>query len=369
MSTASFQKNQLETLQIIRAVASTSVVYFHIGSVPCFRGVGFFPCFGGFGVDIFFVLSGFVMAMVAATGQAGSRFAVNRITRIVPLYWTLTTFLLALAVLKPELLNSTTANLSNYLCSIFFIPYFKENGTLMPLLFVGWSLNYEMFFYVCVWLSLITARKHSPWVIVGLLLAAYIVFGRYADNQTLNRFWGNELMFEFVLGMLAFLAYDKQYLANRSTGVMLAVGFAGYLFMAAAEANALHFSRLLSYGVPSFLVVCSAGSLESVVNCAPRAVVKALVSVGDASYATYLSHPYVTEAVRKVLDQKFHLMNINNLVGVTLTLFLALTAGALIYKLVDKPLSQYCKARMERVLVLFENWRLVFRRAASDALP
>lgn len=369
MSIASFQKNQLETLQIVRAVASTSVVYFHIGSMPCFGGVGFLPCFGGFGVDIFFVLSGFVMAMVAATGQAGSRFAVNRITRIVPLYWTLTTFLLALAVLKPELLNSTTANLSNYLCSIFFIPYFKENGTLTPLLFVGWSLNYEMFFYVCVWLSLVTARRHSLWVTVGLLLAAYMGFGRYADNQLLNRFFGNELLFEFVLGMLAFMAYDKRYLANISIGVMLVVGVAGYLFMAAVEANALHFSRLLSYGVPSFLVVCSAVSLEGVVNCAPRAGVKALVGVGDASYATYLSHPYVTEAVRKMLDQKLHLININSMAGVLLTLVLALAVGALIYKLIDKPLSQCCKARMGKLLVLLENWRLVSRRGASDALP
>lgn len=366
---APFQKNQLETLQIVRAVASTSVVYFHIGSVPCFGGVGFLPCFGGFGVDIFFVLSGFVMAMVAATGQTRSRFAVNRISRIVPLYWTLTTFLFALAVLKPELLNSTTANLSNYLCSIFFIPYFKENGTLMPLLFVGWSLNYEMFFYACVWLSLITVRKHYLWVTVGLLLAAYIGFGRYADNQVLNRFWGNGIMFEFVLGMIAFLVYDKRYLENISIGVMLAVGFAGYLFMAAAEANALHVSRLLAYGVPSFLVVCSAVSLERVVNYAPRAAVKVLVDVGDASYATYLSHPYVTEAVRKILYQKLHLININSLVGMTLTLFLALTAGALIYKLIDKPLSQCCKARMERLLVLLKNWRLVSRRGASDVLP
>lgn len=359
------QNSQLETLQILRAVASTSVVYYHIGSVPCFGGVGSLLCFGGFGVDIFFVLSGFVMAMIAATGQTKSRFAVNRISRIVPLYWVLTTFLLALAVVMPELLNSTTANLSNYLRSIFFIPYFKENGTLMPLLFVGWSLNYEMFFYVCVGLSLIIARKYSLWLTVGLLLAVYIGFGHYADNQVFNRFFGNEIMLEFALGMFAFLAYDKRYLARISLGVMVAVGLAGYFFMAAVEANALHFSRILSYGVPSFLVVCSAVGLERVVNSAPRAAVKVLVGVGDASYATYLSHAYVTEAVRKILSQKFSLINLNSLVGVVLTLCLALTVGAVIYKLIDKPLSQCCKARMERLLVLLKNWRLVFRHGAK----
>jgi len=122
---SSQQGNRLETLQIVRAIASTSVVYSHLGSAPCFGGNGYLPCFGGFGVDMFFVLSGFVMAMLMASGQSGSRFVIGRISRIVPLYWTLTTLVLLVAVLRPDLLNSTTGNLSNYLRSIFFIPWIQ----------------------------------------------------------------------------------------------------------------------------------------------------------------------------------------------------------------------------------------------------
>ncbi len=348
------EKNQLKTLQIVRALASTSVVYHHIGAAPCFGGQSYLPCFGGFGVDMFFVLSGFVMAMVVATGQAGTRFAINRVSRIVPLYWVLTTFVLTMAALNPELLNSTTANLLNYLRSIFFIPYMKENGTLMPMLFVGWSLNYEMFFYLCVWFSIVTVRRHALWVTTGIVLVAYVAFGHFVDSLVLNRFLGNGLMFEFILGMVAFWVYEKRYLINVSTGVMVSAALVGYLCMAAVQANALHINRLLSYGVPSFLVICAAVSLERSIDSVPAVVRNMLVGAGDASYATYLSHPYVTQAMRKVADQKLHLIDINSLPGVVVTISIVLLIGGVIYLSIDKPLSRICKALLEKIFTRAE---------------
>lgn len=127
-------------------MAATSVVYSHIGVNPDY---------GQFGVDIFFVISGFVMTLIVENGQKPATFLLKRVLRILPLYWILTTCLLILAIIKPELLNSTTANFTNYVKSIFFIPYFKENGSLSPLLALGWTLNYEVFFYACIWLSIL----------------------------------------------------------------------------------------------------------------------------------------------------------------------------------------------------------------------
>jgi exopolysaccharide production protein ExoZ len=362
------QKNQLKTLQIVRALASTSVVYFHIGSVPCFGGIGSLPCFGGFGVDIFFVLSGFVMAMIIATGQSVSRFTISRVSRIVPLYWVLTTFVLVLAAFKPELLNSTTANLSNYLRSILFIPYFKENGTLMPMLFVGWSLNYEMVFYLCVALSLIISLNRSIFVATGLLAATYISLGYFAHSLVLNKFFGNELMYEFILGMLAFEVYNKGYFANVPTRVALATGVVGYVFMAVADSNAFHINRLLSYGVPSFIVISSAVRLENAISSVPHVVVNLFIGAGDASYATYLSHPYVTEAVRKILVLELHLFDINSPLGVAITLSITLMAGALIYRLIDRPLSQRCKALIEKLSMLLRNRLAPFRYRTAEVL-
>jgi exopolysaccharide production protein ExoZ len=150
---------EYKSLQILRAVAATSVVYFHIGRSPLAPIPSPIAVFGSFGVDIFFVISGFVMAMVVANGHSARSFAIGRLTRIVPLYWILTTCLLLLAAVKPDLLIATTANLPNYLKSLFFIPYFKENGSLTPMLAVGWTLNYEMFFYLCIWISLVLVKR------------------------------------------------------------------------------------------------------------------------------------------------------------------------------------------------------------------
>src|SRR5262249_17827114 len=70
------------------------------------------------------------------------------------------------------------------------------------------------------------------------------------------------------------------------------------------------------------------------------------VSVGDASYATYLSHEYVTQGVRKILFERLNLININSVVGTSITLILALVAGGIIYKFIDKPLMQLCKSQL-----------------------
>ena len=96
--------------------------------------------FGEFRVDVFFVLSGFVIAFALGSGTVGVRdFVVNRLVRIVPLYWLATLLVFFGALLRPDLFNSTTADVSELLKSLFFIPYRKESGHIFPMLFVGWT--------------------------------------------------------------------------------------------------------------------------------------------------------------------------------------------------------------------------------------
>lgn len=135
------QSSKIQSLQILRALAATSVVYLHIGCEPWF---------GGFGVDIFFVLSGFVMCYITDSGESGKEFFLRRIARIVPLYWALTLITFVIAWLKPTLFNSTTADLGNLFKSLLFIPYVKENGSISPIIPVGWTLNYEVYFYLLI---------------------------------------------------------------------------------------------------------------------------------------------------------------------------------------------------------------------------
>ena len=165
------------------------------------------------------------MALVITNGQSARDFSISRISRIVPLYWALTTCLLFVAALYPELLKSTTANLTNYIKSLFFIPYFKEDGNLRPMLAVGWTLNYEMFFYFCIWIAITLSRKY--FVLLGfiLLIASYIVLGNLIDNKVMNTFFGSSLPFEFIFGILGFYIYRR----FQSTKIYIKVLIVGWM--------------------------------------------------------------------------------------------------------------------------------------------
>jgi exopolysaccharide production protein ExoZ len=331
----SYTNSNLKSLQILRAIAATTVVYFHIGAIPKF---------GSFGVDIFFVISGFVMAMVIANGQDSYTFAVSRLTRIIPLYWILTTFVLLLAAVKPELFNSTTANLSNYLKSIFFIPYFKENGALNPMLPVGWTLNYEMFFYLCIWLSIIVSRKYYFLLTTLFLTSMYLWFGEHTHNLAASQFFHSELLFEFIFGMLAFevnrINFPRE--SYKYIFVFLAVG--SYAAMATIEATGFEANRVLIYGIPSVVLILSLTQLEYLFQN-DNPITNILTIIGDGSYATYLSHFYVVEGIRKVFFHKLNLIDPYTPTGVSIILLLSLVVGHLIFKFVDNPLHKYFKGK------------------------
>lgn len=326
----------LQSLQILRALAATSAVYFHIGAAPSF---------GSFGVDIFFVISGFVMAMLVAHGQDARTFAVSRLARIVPLYWILTSCLLVLAALRPELLNSTTANLGHYLKSLFFIPYFKENGALHPMLAVGWTLNYEMFFYACLWLALLTPVRKPLWIALLLMALLWAGPGQSAHNPVLRAFLGDSLVFEFALGCLAHEVFKRQWL-QRAPWLAAGLALLSYALMALLEMADTSLARLFIYGLPSMVLVVAVTALEPSRFMQDHPLARGLAKVGDASYATYLSHFYVVEGIRKIAFLKLGLINPYTLPGVVFTLAGSLAVGHLLYTWLDKPLSQRLKAQL-----------------------
>jgi peptidoglycan/LPS O-acetylase OafA/YrhL len=329
-------RGNLKSLQILRAVAATSVVYYHIGTIPVF---------GSFGVDIFFVISGFVMAMVIANGQSAYTFAVSRLTRIIPLYWVLTTCVLLLAAIKPDLFNSTTANLTNYLKSIFFIPYFKENGTLTPMLNVGWTLNYEMLFYFCIWLSVVIKKEHYVFLTLFLLMAARIGIGQNSEDQVLKAFFGSNLILEFVLGIFTFEIYRRNWLACIAGYLWFFVALISYASMAFAETYEMVFDRVYLYGIPSVLLVLALTYLENTVFREDNRLIGLITTLGDGSYATYLSHVFVVEGTKKIAFEKLGIINPYTPLGVFIVIASALLVGHLIYTHLDEPLRRHFKNR------------------------
>lgn len=273
------------------------VVLFHVGSglgqafelsSNPFKG-------GASGVDIFFVLSGFIIAYTADPSRGVVHFLKRRIARIVPLYWFLTSGIILVALLMPQLLNSTVVNTQTVWKSYLFIPYLKENGLVQPILFLGWTLCYEMYFYAIFALSLVAGR-HASWVsciaICGVVLAGAL----WPDGPVLWRFYTEAVILEFVFGILLY-QFFLRCPTMRNGSLLLATAF--FATGAGLFAADLSLPSVMGHGIPAAFIVAA-------FLCLPLSqgpAVAALALLGDASYALYLSHPYIIQIPVKLLGE------------------------------------------------------------------
>jgi peptidoglycan/LPS O-acetylase OafA/YrhL len=337
----------LKSIQILRALAATLVVIGH-----AFHDSGYiaehsaraaidWPYFDwGFGVDIFFVISGFIMIYTTADrfGRAGaaSTFLTRRFVRIAPLYWLMTAGLIAVAVVAPRLLNVPIENWRSIVTSCLFIPDIRGNGEVRPILAAGWTLNYEMFFYAVFACCLTLPLRRGVLCLGGFFTALCVLGALVALPGIALPFWSNSIVLEFVLGILIGLACRSRWtlpagaaLALTAFAIVLAIAF-GPLW---GWSQIL--PRFISGGAPAALLVAAAALGPSL---APSRIVGLLVAAGDASYSLYLTHPFVLRPLRNIwtaLDGGSLPLGLYVLICV-----FAASAGAIaVHQLIEKPLT------------------------------
>jgi exopolysaccharide production protein ExoZ len=309
----------IRLVQALRAAARLMVVIYHATrAVSPDRGW----TNGAAGVDLFFVISGFVM-LRSSRGLMGVRggwasFLARRVYRLVPLYWTLTAAKLLFTSLRPALAPLTHPTAGSVLADLLFIPARDGAGIVRPLLAVGWTLNFEFFFYA-LFAACVAARLHPLWM--SPFLMGLAVTGFWHDDAWPAPFYlANGLVLEFAAGMA--LAALPTRLGTRTA---LCVGVAGFALLFIVPS--LGPWRCIMWGVPAACVVAAAITLE------PKGgarVPDPLVAVGDASYAIYLVHPFVVAALTRY--------------GVAPILAASIAAGMLVHRVVD--------ARLQRVLIV-----------------
>jgi len=290
----SSQPDTLLAVQYLRAAAAVAVVFYHI-SVLSQKTWGLDPeridHVAAAGVDLFFVISGFIMAMIVArsAGFNGKDFWIRRVARVVPAYWVITFVVFALALKMPQLFNSTTADLYSLFASLSFLALEQGDGSTTPLLVVGWTLNYEIFFYAIVAL---TAGLFGDRKLMGTsaalicLVAAGVLFG--PDSGALA-FYSDPILLEFVFGILIFQSWSQSRGRDRGRGpglVPIAVFTAGLLLLALQWERPVGEWRALFWGVPAAAVLYGGLSVLTF-----RSAV--LARLGEWSYALYLTHVFV----------------------------------------------------------------------------
>lgn len=327
----------LISLQYLRALAAMLVVIQHTqvkGNQYMSDPLSFFHI-GHAGVDLFFVISGFIMCYTMEKKSLRfSEFMAHRFQRILPLYWVLTAAAFVAYLVAPQLVNAGGGN-TVILQSFLLIP--TEDKYLIK---NGWTLCYEFFFYILfalpLLLSTLTHKRLSTAGIIFLMVGMGTLLPE--DSSYVLTFATAPLLLEFVMGMFAFYYYDKfKHPAIITAFIALSVASLFY-------ANSLGFAnpRILYYGLPCMILIIALLNLEPYFKKHQNHFVsKSMKLIGDASYSLYLIHPFALVLSAKVM-QKLHFIGGAPLF-VSVLIISSTLAGVLCYLLVEKPLNTQVK--------------------------
>ncbi|HUB44213.1 MAG TPA: acyltransferase [Acetobacteraceae bacterium] len=287
------RRGDLQTIQALRAVAALLVVAFHAVNSWSLHVHGqpadaYWPNGSG-GVDIFFVISGLVMVISAdrVAGKPGAWriFLRQRLVRVVPLYWIMTTVKVATVLALPALALHTDLNPRYVAGSYLFLPVHDATGDLFPVLPVGWTLNYEMLFYGLVALGLLC--RLPVITIAGPVLAIIAVVGVMNGGAG----FANTIVVEFIFGVLLGAAMKRRIgIPPWLASILLLLGLTVILIGPVVSGQ----WRPITWGVPSACIVAGAVALEGPLS---HALPRWLLDTGDASYSIYLTHLFLVPVV------------------------------------------------------------------------
>lgn len=326
---------QLRGLQFLRFVAAAMVIGTH-STLYVSERLRAMPLWlnGTRGVDVFFVISGFVMVWTSAEliGRPGgdTAFMAKRIRRIVPLYWFATAIKLILMLGAGGLALHSTIDPALIAKSLLFIPARKASGEIEPLLGVGWTLNFEMAFYVIFALSFRFGRRSLD--VCCLVLGAIAVAAAWRPHDYATwQFYQNDIVLEFLYGIVLARYFRAGGTIPRwLCAVLLIAGF-GWTFW---SGNTLGLPRAIDFGVPAAMIVAAVIALERDVG--PR-VSGPMMFAGDASYAMYLFHPLFAPA-GAIIAGKLHLPG--TLLPVLVCWTIGLGAGAVVHRFAEPHLNR-----------------------------
>ncbi len=293
-------KQGFDGVQGLRALAALSIALLHIadeaGALQGTPGRSPWPWLDRLpleaGVDLFFVISGFVLVWASWDGfgrlRAVPRFIARRLLRVVPLYWLLTAATILAGAALPGTLSEGLREGPGYLAaSLLFIPWRRADGFVQPILRLGWTLDYEMLFYALLAATLPLPRRTALAALLAALAALALIGQAWPQPATALAFWTDPIVLEFALGVLVAIAARRGWRAGRLGLAALALACIAAAYLAPLPGGA---ARVLVRGVPAALLVFCALSV--------RRLPTALVGLGDASYALYLIHPFPMRALR-----------------------------------------------------------------------
>ncbi|WP_439533850.1 acyltransferase family protein [Polymorphobacter sp.] len=288
-------------LQVVRFIAALLVVIEHLQFKTRDRGilesgwlVDFKPIYFPVGIDMFFVVSGFIMYHLSRDrfGEPGywREFLRRRLIRIVPLYWLFTALILLAMLGFSNQMNHADFDVRHVAASFVFFPWPRADGNIVPVLSSGWTLNYEFVFYLVFAAALTLHRRRGEMFVVAALVVLTASHWLVPPDWPALEFWTSSIVLDFLLGVgLAKLHGGGLRLSPAAALALLVVGVSG--LVASHQFQALYtLGRFVALGVPAALVCAAFVLLPPPAN--PGRVYRTMLAGGDASYSLYLSHGF-----------------------------------------------------------------------------
>ncbi|MBE0577846.1 acyltransferase [Devosia sp.] len=330
------------SIQYLRGLAATLVVASHAFLYPIADEPLLYGRWGWLGVILFFVISGFIMVTVTGNGRFdGPFFLRRRAVRVIPMYWAATLFTAALALGAPQLFKTMSFEWSQLWRSLLFIPFYNEtSGGIHPIYKLGWTLNYEVYFYLC-FAILCFLGSTSRVMILSLLFGGLALYGYLATPQdALSVFYTSYVPLAFCVGMGLGLMALRGARATSPLTLWSAglVGLTGLVVGLAWPAQVVEdWTAFLGCLVFATSAVFLGVQLEPVL---PR--VRYLERSGDASYSTYLSHIYVVGALSWLAYAVLRAEDPATYISVAMvTIACATAAGVLLHVAIERPLTRW----------------------------
>ena len=335
-------KQNFYLIQALRFVAAFMVVCCHstfytkerlLSSVQVFK-------LGANGVPLFFVISGFVIVLssrkLISDKDGWRKYAMKRIIRIVPLYWLITSYKIAIMMLSAGFVLHSNLDFANILKSYFFIPTLNFDGDIKPILGVGWTLNFEMFFYLLFTIALFLRLNTIIFTGFIMIMLTVLSFFKTPAWPVILNFYADPIVINFLLGMVSAVLITKKIKVPKSLAITIILVNLIFLFSPLQyHLKFLYINSTLANAFASFLIVYFCAQLEKHSNVH---VHKIILFFGAASYSLYLIHPVIaplSPTVFKMIGLKIPFLS------VSFSIILALIAGAIAYYYFEKPTTEF----------------------------
>ncbi|MFD0985696.1 acyltransferase family protein [Methyloligella solikamskensis] len=340
-----------QSIHYLRGIAAFGVLLYH--AVVYVSGYGShqlpanLAAIGMAGVDIFFVISGFILVVTMNPTRSAGEFMAGRVARVGLPYWSVLLALACASLVIPSAFRNIDWNGLDLMASFLFLPTVMSHGGLFPILEPGWTLCLEMLFYILLAASLSLApafRSVAICAALGALVGAGLILD-LPPGEGLGWFFTQSVLLEFCFGIAIAQIYMRGIEIGRGAAMMLlALSCIGFAIAAFHPPEAFAPIRVLTFGIPATLLVAGAVFLERAGGWFGS---RTLMFLGTVSYSLYLTHALVLGVTVRLMAGRLPGLG-GDIVMLTVAIAVSLVGAFVFYRIVEQP-SLWFSARVKKL--------------------